>query len=103
MAEIEKRTADAVDLSTMLEADPDDAMTGEVSAELDLLEKELDRRELELLYSDPYSDHPAILGIHAGAGGTDFAGLGGDADAHVHGLGGQQEVHRGVPRRVGRR
>jgi peptide chain release factor 2 len=71
VATIEKRTADAVDLGGMLEAEPDDAMTAEVSAELDSLEKELDRRELELLYSDPYSDHPAILGIHAGAGGTD--------------------------------
>ena len=55
----------------MVEAEPDDAVTAEVSAELDSLEKELDRRELELLYSDPYSDNPAIVGIHAGAGGTD--------------------------------
>ncbi|WP_337309657.1 peptide chain release factor 2 [Candidatus Aeolococcus gillhamiae] len=71
VADIEKRTADAVDLGEMVEAEPDDGVTAEVSAELDSLEKELDRRELELLYSDPYSDNPAILGIHAGAGGTD--------------------------------
>jgi len=68
---IEKRTDDAVDLAQMVEAEPDDAVTEEVSTELDSLERELDRRELELLYSDPYSDNPAILGIHAGAGGTD--------------------------------
>ena len=55
----------------MLEGDADEEMSAEVSTELDALEKELDRRELELLYSDPYSDHPAIVGIHAGAGGTD--------------------------------
>ena len=71
VSDIEKRTGDAVDLSTMLDSDPDDEMSAEVSAELDSLQKELDRRELELLYSDPYSDHAAILGIHAGAGGTD--------------------------------
>ncbi len=71
VADIEKRTADAVDLGEMVEAEPDEGVTVEVSAELDSLEKELDRRELELLYSDPYSDNPAILGIHAGAGGTD--------------------------------
>ena len=46
-------------------------MAAELSNELDALSAELDRRELELLYSDPYSDHPALLGIHAGAGGTD--------------------------------
>jgi peptide chain release factor 2 len=71
VADIEKRTADAVDLGQMLDAQPDEPMTTEVSAELDSLERELERRELELLYSDPYSDNPAILGIHAGAGGTD--------------------------------
>ena len=70
VGDIEKRTADAVDLGEMVEAEPDEAVTAEVTAELNSLEKELDRRELELLYSDPYSDNPAILGIHAGAGGT---------------------------------
>src|ERR1700730_8043554 len=71
VSDIEKRTADAVDLGQMVEAEPDDTVGAEVTAELDALERELDRRELELLYSDPYSDNPAILGIHAGAGGTD--------------------------------
>ena len=71
VSDIEKRTADAVDLGEMVDAEPDATVTAEVSAELDSLEKELDRRELELLYSDPYSDNPAIVGIHAGAGGTD--------------------------------
>lgn len=33
--------------------------------------KELDRRELDLLFQDPYSDYPALLSVHAGAGGTD--------------------------------
>ena len=71
VAAIEKRTDDALDLASMLDSQPDDEMAAEVSSELDSLERELDRRELELLYSDPYSDNPAIVGIHAGAGGTD--------------------------------
>jgi len=71
VSDIERRTADAVDLGQMVEAEPDEEVTAEVSAELDSLERELDRRELELLYSDPYSDNAAILGVHAGAGGTD--------------------------------
>jgi peptide chain release factor 2 len=71
VSEIETRVSDAVDLADMVESEPDESVSGEVGAELDSLEKELDRRELELLYSDPYSDHPAIVGIHAGAGGTD--------------------------------
>ncbi|MHB8718693.1 MAG: peptide chain release factor 2 [Candidatus Dormibacteria bacterium] len=70
-AALEKRSADALDLAGMLEADPDAAMEAEVAAELDTLDRDLDARELELLYSDPYSEHPAIVGIHAGAGGTD--------------------------------
>ena len=71
VSEIERRTSDAVDLADMLDTEHDAGMGDEVSVELDSLERELDRRELELLYSDPYSDHPAIIGIHAGAGGTD--------------------------------
>lgn len=68
---MEKRSADALDLAGMLDADPDPAMEAEVSAELDALARDLDARELELLYSDPHSERPAIVGIHAGAGGTD--------------------------------
>ncbi len=32
---------------------------------------ELDRRELDLLFQDPYSDYPALVTVHSGAGGTD--------------------------------
>ncbi len=55
----------------MLEAEPDESMTVDLNSELDALQKELKRREIDLLFSDEYSDNPAIIGIHAGAGGTD--------------------------------
>lgn len=35
------------------------------------LEREIARRELDLLYSDPYSGHVALVSVHSGAGGTD--------------------------------
>ena len=71
MSTLEQRLTDAVDLAEMLDADDDEAVATDLASELDSLAAELDRRELELLYSDPYSENPAIIGIHAGAGGTD--------------------------------
>jgi peptide chain release factor 2 len=43
----------------------------EVAAELEGLAAELERREVDLLYTDPNSDNPALVSVHAGAGGTD--------------------------------
>ncbi|MGA8426644.1 MAG: PCRF domain-containing protein, partial [Candidatus Dormiibacterota bacterium] len=64
-----RRAQDASELAQLLEEDT--AGEEEVSAELSAVEKELDQRELDLLYQDPYSDYPALLSVHAGAGGTD--------------------------------
>ncbi len=52
-----------------MEQDPSGAE--EVAADLKSLTQELDRRELALLYQDPYATYPALLSVHAGAGGTD--------------------------------
>jgi peptide chain release factor 2 len=46
-------------------------MARDLGHELESLERELSVREVDLLFSDPYTDHAAIVGIHAGAGGTD--------------------------------
>ncbi len=43
----------------------------ELEEEIAALEAELERRELQTLLSGPYDKHPALLSIHAGAGGTD--------------------------------
>jgi len=43
----------------------------ELGAELDALDAEVASREVDLLFADPYSDHAALLSVHAGAGGTD--------------------------------
>ncbi len=43
----------------------------DIEKELAALEKEIARRQIDLLFNDPYTDHVALIGIHAGAGGTD--------------------------------
>jgi len=68
---IVQRATDARDLAAMLEADPDEAVAAELSAELEELEKEAGEREIDVLFADEYSDHAALLSVHAGAGGTD--------------------------------
>ena len=52
-------------------ADGDAQISVQLETELAELGRDLDRRELELLFQDPYSDYPALLSVHAGAGGTD--------------------------------
>lgn len=66
-----RRVGDAVDLAEMLAGETEESMTAEVVAELDSIEDELRAREVDLLYSDPYAEHVALLSVHAGAGGTD--------------------------------
>jgi len=55
----------------MLDSEPDSGVAAELVTELDSLDRELARREVDLLFNDPYADNPALLGVHAGAGGTD--------------------------------
>ncbi|MBV9101745.1 MAG: peptide chain release factor 2 [Candidatus Dormibacteraeota bacterium] len=68
---LSRRGADARDIAGLVDTEPDEGVEAELTAELDALEKELGRREIEVLFSDPYTDHPALLSVHAGAGGTD--------------------------------
>ena len=63
-----KRAEDTRELAGLAD---DESMAAELTRELDALVKELASREVDLLFSDPYTDHPALLGVHAGAGGTD--------------------------------
>ena len=69
--QLTKRADDARDLAAMVDSEPDAEMTAELEGEVSALEKETASREVDLLFSDPYADHAALLGVHAGAGGTD--------------------------------
>jgi peptide chain release factor 2 len=57
-------------LTSLLELD-DGSLTDEISTQLEALEKDLSRKEIDLLLSGEYDEGNALLTIHAGAGGTD--------------------------------
>ena len=70
-ARLDRSGRDARDLAALLETEPDGAVEADLRGELESLEKELVAREVALLFTDPYSDHAALLSVHAGAGGVD--------------------------------
>jgi peptide chain release factor 2 len=49
----------------------DSALEPGLRNDLAALEADVGRQEVDLLFANPYSDHPALVSIHAGAGGTD--------------------------------
>ncbi len=53
-----------------IEAD-DVEMAAEIQAESQQVSGKLDREELQLTLSGPYDDRPAVVSIHAGAGGVE--------------------------------
>jgi peptide chain release factor 2 len=65
--QLAQRVRDALELATL----GDESLAGELTAEAEALEKEVDRLEFHLLLSGPHDRGDAILAIHAGAGGTD--------------------------------
>ena len=69
LATLEGRARDLFELAEMSDEDPE--IADQLRPELMDVTRELARRELDLLFQDPYSDYPALLSVHAGAGGTD--------------------------------
>ncbi len=68
---LHKRVGDALELLDLAEADEDEALATGIEAETASIEAELSRYEFELVLSGPHDRGPAILALHAGAGGTD--------------------------------
>ena len=66
-----QRVSDAETLWELARSEEDDATAVEAGAELVELESDLSSLEVLALLSGEYDDHPAILEIHAGEGGTD--------------------------------
>ncbi|MCJ7694387.1 MAG: peptide chain release factor 2 [Anaerolineaceae bacterium] len=64
---IEKYIADTIDLVNLGEG----SFIDELNAQVEKIEKTLDKKELSVLLSGKYDHGNAILAIHAGAGGTD--------------------------------
>ncbi len=65
------RVTDALVLLDLAEADEDETLAADLEAEIGGVETRLDRLEFELILSGPHDRDPAILALHAGAGGTD--------------------------------
>jgi peptide chain release factor 2 len=68
---IAARTSDASVLWDLARSESDQETASEALAEVERLEDELSRLEVVALLGGEFDDHPAILEIHAGEGGTD--------------------------------
>jgi peptide chain release factor 2 len=62
---------EALELLGLAEADQDEDLADGIGTEAGQIGTELDHLEFELILSGPHDRDPAILGLHAGAGGTD--------------------------------
>ena len=63
------------DLLDLAIEEDDQGMEPEIKAELDELKEILDKKEIELLLSEPYDANNAIITFHAVAGGTEAEGF----------------------------
>jgi len=55
----------------LIEAEPDPELVAGVAVDLDRLARDVDRRELDMLFSDPYAESAALVSLSSGAGGVD--------------------------------
>ncbi len=62
-----RRLSDTLELAQL----DDESLRGELEAEVSAIEAELEKRSFTAMLSGKYDRDPAILAIHAGAGGTD--------------------------------
>lgn len=59
------------DLIVLIEAEPDEELVASVAVDLDRLGNDVEGRELDMLFSDPYAESPALVSLSSGAGGVD--------------------------------
>jgi peptide chain release factor 2 len=68
---LESRARDVIGLAEMAIAEKDGHLEPELEADLRLLDKDVEKQEIDLLFANPYAENPALVSIHAGAGGVD--------------------------------
>lgn len=68
---MEKKLSDSMELAELAEAEGDESVLDEVSAQLEELKKQTKRGELEALLSGEVDANDAFLEIHSGSGGTE--------------------------------
>lgn len=69
--DLQSRSQNLAELTEMALAENDLSLQESLESEFEELTKALTKEEVNLTLSGPYDDRPAILSIHAGAGGTD--------------------------------
>ena len=68
----ERLSSEAAELDTMLEMAAEDAdWRGELERALASLDRDMRKLQEEALFTGEYDSGPAVVGVHAGAGGTD--------------------------------
>lgn len=60
-----------LELASITSAETDPALAAEIKAKFTQLQKQFSELEFHILLSDAYDTYPAIVGVHAGAGGVD--------------------------------
>jgi peptide chain release factor 2 len=66
---MERRARDVIELAQLAEDDPE--LEKQVAEERAALERELRAHELDLLFTDPYANHNAVVTISVGQGGVE--------------------------------
>ena len=69
--ELSGRVDDLLELTELLEAEPDPELAGEIDEELSAVEKKLGRLEFRNMLRDPDARRDALVTIHPGAGGLE--------------------------------
>ena len=69
--DLESGGRNLLELTELAMAEDDSSLQEQLEAEADELARLLAREEINLTLSGPYDQRPAIVSIHAGAGGTD--------------------------------
>ena len=69
--DLESRSQNLVELTELAQSEDDLSLQEQLESESEDLAKALAKEEINLTLSGPYDDRPAIVSIHAGAGGTD--------------------------------
>jgi peptide chain release factor 2 len=69
--DLEARANGLAEIAELAEADGDSGLAADLQRDLDTLSADWERMQPQLLLSEPYDERPAIVSVHAGAGGTE--------------------------------
>ena len=68
---LESRVRDVIGLAEMAISEGHGDLQSTLEQDLQSLDKDVEKQEIDLLFAHRYADHPALVSIHAGAGGID--------------------------------